>query len=257
MINHFQNQIVWITGASSGLGAALAKELHHRGARLAISGRNVSALEALKTELHSDDILILPFDVTNKLAHYDAVQKILAHFGGLDTAILNAGMSQFVELEHFADTFEIVMPINFMGVVYGIDALLKVFLPKRQGHIAVVSSLVALGGIPCVEAYCASKFALRGMLQGLDAHLSGTGIDLTTIYPGFIKTPLTAGNSFKMPFLLSPEKAARIIVQSLAKKQKVLYFPWIFSTVVRLFNLLPHNIYTKCMARFDNIKKAV
>jgi len=251
----FINKVIWITGATSGIGGALAKELHTRGAKLAISGRRTELLEKLKQELQAPDTLVLPFDVSNKIENQQAISKIQQHFGRLDLAIFNAGIGQFVELNNFADTFEKVMPVNFMGVVYGIDAALKLFLQQGHGYIAVVSSLTAFGGIPCVEAYCASKAALRSMMQGLEAHLHGTNIKVTTIYPGFIKTPLTSGNNFPMPFIMSAEKAAKIIANGLAKEKSVLCFPKLFGTLVRALNFLPHGCYIKLMVRFNGIKK--
>jgi NADP-dependent 3-hydroxy acid dehydrogenase YdfG len=244
----YQDKVIWITGASSGIGAALAQEFASRGAKLALSGRNLKALEALKASMPTETKLY-PFDVTDKAANQQAVTQIVQDFGRIDLAVLNAGISHNVDLNHFQDAFEPLMQINFFGVVYGIDALLKAFLPINQGHIAVISSIASLGGLPASAAYCSSKAALKIMMESLQIDLAKTKIKTSIIYPGFIKTPLTDQHDFKMPFIMSSEKAAKIMADRLAKQQAQIYFPRFFAFLVRALNVLPNAWYVKVIQR--------
>jgi NADP-dependent 3-hydroxy acid dehydrogenase YdfG len=249
MKNYYENKIVWITGASSGIGWALAKELHTRGAKLAISGRNQQALQKLVDELGGENTFIQAFDATDELANKTAVENILQHFGKLDIAILNAGISLPSSKNNFAKNFKETLDVNVLGVAYGIDPVLKYFRQKDKGHLAVVGSLAGFGGVPGSAAYCASKAAVQSMLQSLTAELINTPIKVSTICPGFVKTPLTDKNNFKMPFLMRPEKAAVIMAKQLARQKQLICFPWLFSWLTRFVNILPNSLYLKLVSR--------
>lgn len=244
----YQNKVVWITGASSGIGEALAHQLSMRGAKLALSGRNIEALNKLKNAL-TTEANIYAFDVADKKATCDTVDAIIRDFKKIDLAILNAGISQHADLESFASSFEPLMQVNVLGPVYAIDALLKIFLPINKGHIATISSLASLGGLPKAAAYCASKSALKAIFESLQIDLSKTNIKTSIIFPGFIKTPLTDKNDFKMPFLMSAKKAAKIMADRLAKEEPQIYFPRFFAFMIRAVNLLPNFLYVKLMSR--------
>ncbi|OGT31468.1 MAG: hypothetical protein A3E87_03835 [Gammaproteobacteria bacterium RIFCSPHIGHO2_12_FULL_35_23] len=248
--NYFTNKIVWITGASSGIGYALTKELYQRGATLVISGRNETALQKLANEMTSDRVFIQTLDVTDLEANKQVVDNILKKFHKLDIVILNAGISQHAKLANFTQGFAETINVNVLGVVNGIGPVLNYFLAQKQGHLAVVCSLSGFGGLPGAEAYSSSKAAVRSMLQGLTAVLIKTKITVSTICPGFIKTPLTDKNQFYMPFLMTADKAAKIIADGLAKRKILICFPWLFSWLVRFLNILPNSLYVRLIGLY-------
>src|SRR5262249_11495248 len=156
-----------------------------------------------------------------------AVDAVRERFGPIDLLIANAGFGTPTLLEppNTADV-EKMFRVNFFGVVYAIEAVLPEMLHRGRGHLAAVSSLAAYHGLPGESGYCASKAAVNSYLEGLRIHLRGRGVSVTTVCPGFVRTPMTAVNQFKMPFLLEADEAARRIVRALRGRVKVYNFPW-------------------------------
>ena len=214
---------VWVTGASSGIGAALVAPLTARGARVAVSARRGDLLETLAAGWRSAgaDVLVAPLDVTDRAAVIDVVRRIERAWGGIDLAILNAGTHK-APSGHGFDTsqFVDVMTLNYFGVLYGIEAVLPGMLAQRRGHIAGMASLAGYRAVPTAAAYGASKAALIHALESLRFDLEPRGIRVTVINPGFVRTPLTDRNRFRMPFLMDVERAARIIVSGLERDRK-------------------------------------
>lgn len=186
------DKVLWITGASSGIGAALAREAYRRGAILVLSGRNQSALEALTTGFNAERFAILPFDLAHREERIEAARKAQAYFGRIDCLILNAGVSQ---RSQFAETspeiFDRIMETNFKASVDLVRAILPGMLERRSGSITCVSSIAGLMGAPWRTAYSASKHALGGFFSSLRAELSGSGIAITMIFPGFVRTAIS------------------------------------------------------------------
>lgn len=227
------NRRVWITGASSGIGESLALELSRAGARLAISGRNEERLAEVAKQCDGD-VLILPFDVTEQEAHVKAVERIEAELGGLDTVVLNAGMCEYVDLPEFdSGIFKRTMDINFMGVVYGVEASLPLLRKSPSPHLVGMSSSVSYIGLPRAEAYGASKAAIRHLFQALQTDLAAEQIDVSIICPGFVKTPLTDRNTFEMPMRITAEQSAQIIRKGLEKRKPEIRYPWLFTLILR------------------------
>ena len=141
--------------------------------------------------------------------------------------------------------------VNVFGVVYAIEAVLPAMLQRRSGHLAAVSSLAAYKGLPGESAYCASKAAVNSYLEGLRIQLRGRGVAVTTICPGFIKTPMTAVNSFKMPWLLEADEAARRIARALAHRRKVYNFPWQTALMMKLTRWLPDWVIARSMHEYN------
>ena len=187
-----KGKVLWITGASSGIGAALAEEGARRGAALILSGRNLDALDAVASRNGKNRIAVLPFDLADKTERSEAVVKAQQCFGHIDCLILNAGVSQRAR---FADTsaevFDLIMETNFKAAVDLVRAILPKMLERRSGVIACVSSVAGLMGAPWRTAYSASKHALGGFFSSLRAELSGKDIQITMIYPGFVRTPIS------------------------------------------------------------------
>ena len=246
----FQGKRVWITGASSGIGRCMALEMAKRGAIVAISARNEHALSIVKNQLNNQNTLVLPFDVTDRHANHNAVKKIEDNWGELDIVFFNAGTAEYVDIKNFnADIFERTIKTNFMSMVYGVEAVLPLLRKSRKAQLGGMSSTVSFAGIPRAEAYGASKAAIRNMLQGLRINLAQESIDVFTVCPGFVKTPLTDKNDFPMPMLMGAEDAAKIIVDGISTHKAEIHFPRKFSIPYKILASLPAALYTRLMLK--------
>jgi short-subunit dehydrogenase len=181
-----------------------------------------------------------------------AVHEIVAKLGPVDLLVANAGVGAPTLLEPFnvADV-EKMFRVNTLGVVYAIEAVLPDMLRRGQGHLAAVSSLAAYKGLPGESAYCASKAAVNTYLEGLRIQLRGRGIAVTTICPGFVKTPMTDINQFHMPWLLQADDAARRIVRALQHRCKVYNFPWQTTLLMRVTRWLPDWVMARGMRNYN------
>lgn len=183
------NKVVWITGASSGIGKALAYEFAQKGARLILSSRNERALEELRNDLKSGDHLVLPIDLENFSSHKNAVEKAIHHFGRIDILINNGGVSQrglAAETDFKVD--QIILNTNYLGTVSLTKCVLPHLLKENSGHIATISSVAGKFGVRYRSSYSASKHALHGFFDSLRSELRATKVGVTLICPGFIKT---------------------------------------------------------------------
>lgn len=247
--NYFSHKTIWITGASSGIGAALARALAAiPNTQLILSGRNVDRLQALQATFSSTVCLILPFDITSRSANHTAVERIKMEVGKLDIAIFNAGASEPVQLAQFDSmVFERMMAVNYYSLVYAIEAALPLLQASTAPHLVGMSSLASYAGMPGAQAYCAAKAAARSFLQGLRCEVD---FPVTTLCPGFVNTPLTQKNTFPMPFLMPAEKAATIILKGIAKQKQELHFPLKLSLPLKLVTSLPNALLTTLVRRF-------
>src|SRR5690554_3151278 len=235
-------QRIWLTGATSGIGRALARRLLADGHRVALSARSESALAEL-AQGHPD-ALPLPLDVSDRAAVARAGEGLAEAFGGLDLALLNAGTCEYLEAGRFnVDLVERVFAPNFLGAVYCIDAALPLLRRARaeggRPLLAATSSAAAYLPLPRAEAYGASKAALSHFLESLRLDLDAEGIDVSLIHPGFVRTPLTDRNDFPMPCRVEPEAAARIIVAGLEAHRLDIHFPRRFTLWLKLLGILP------------------
>lgn len=235
-------QRIWLTGATSGIGRALARRLLADGHRVALSARSESALAEL-AQGHPD-ALPLPLDVSDRAAVARAGEGIAEAFGGLDLALLNAGTCEYLEAGRFdVDLVERVFAPNFHGAVYCIDAALPLLRRARaeggRPLLAATSSAAAYLPLPRAEAYGASKAALSHFLESLRLDLHAEGIDVSLIHPGFVKTPLTDRNDFAMPMRIESDQAAEAILRGLARRHLDIHFPRRFTLLVKLMGLLP------------------
>jgi short-subunit dehydrogenase len=241
------NQRIWITGASSGIGQALALACAKAGMQVVISGRNTQQLQALQAQ-HNNMVLALPFDVSHKQAHFVAAETIKATLGGLDIAVFNAGFSEHMEVANFnSELCEKLMSVNYFSICYGIEATLPLLRQSKTPHLVGMSSIAAYGGLPQGAAYCASKAAVKALLEGLRVELMDENIPVSIICPGFVKTPLTAKHKFKLPAAISADKAANIILRGIAKQQHEIHFPKRISVLQKLITSLPSPLYTRIM----------
>ncbi len=232
---------IWITGASTGIGAATAQELVRRGHTLFLTARSADKLAELPGEAK-------PGDVTDR----DAMHRIAGEIGVVDVALLNAGTYVPVDpLELDAAVFREHLDVNVMGTVHCIEALLPAMLERRAGRIAVVASVTGFAALPRAAAYGATKAFLISMCDSLRADLTGTGVEITVVNPGFVRTPLTAGNEFDMPFLIDPEEAARAIAHGLERGKPEISFPLPMALSMKTLGSLPGAVSRRYAARLS------
>jgi short-subunit dehydrogenase len=250
----FADQVAVVTGASSGIGWALAKALAAEGARVGLVARRREALEQLAAEIGNDGgtAATAPADVGDRQAVVSAIQDVAARLGPIDLLVANAGVGAPTLLEPLnVGEIEKMFRVNTLGVIYAIEAVLPEMLRRGRGHLAAVSSLAAYMALPGESAYCASKAAVNTFLKGLRIQLRGRGIAVTTICPGFIRTPMTSVNEFHMPFILEADEAARRIVRALRRRVKVYNFPWQTALLTRLTRWLPDWVLARTMASYN------
>ncbi len=234
-------QHVLITGASSGIGAALAREYAAPGVRLALFGRDEGRARAVAEECRAKGALVacILVDVTDPETMADAVTLVDdAH--PVDLVVANAGVSGARLGE--ADGVGRLFAINVMGVVHTVEPLLPRMIARRRGQIALMSSLASFVTRPGTEGYCASKAAVRVWGEGLRARLRPQGIAVSVICPGFVDTPLTRLNPFPMPLLMAVEPAARLIKAGLARDRARIAFPAPMYWGARLVGLFPAGV---------------
>ncbi|WP_193170648.1 SDR family NAD(P)-dependent oxidoreductase [Nisaea nitritireducens] len=240
---------VWITGASSGIGLALAERMMRDGWIVAGSARSEAALNDL-AEKHEGRFFAYPLDVTHESAAVDTVARIREERGGLDMAVFAAGTHIPVEIEDFRrETFKSLIDINLMGVVNCLAAIVPGFIAARAGHVAVVSSVAGYGGLPTASAYGATKAALINMTEALKPDFDRNGVKLQLVCPGFVRTPLTDKNPFPMPFLMEPEDAAEAFYRGLQSDRFEISFPRVFAIMLRCLNALPYSLYFRFLKR--------
>jgi short-subunit dehydrogenase len=248
----FEGRCVWLTGASSGIGESLALEMARRGARVALTARRAEVLELLAARIKESGgaAWSFPGDVTNLDQMKEVVRHIEAAVGPIDLAIPNAGTHVFTKPEEFnSQQYLDLMNINYGGMLRCIEAVIPGMLQRRKGYIAPVASLAGTRGLPRAAAYGASKAAMNHFLESIRFHLIRHGIAITVINPGFVKTPLTDKNDFKMPFLVDPEESARIVCDGLERCKRDISYPWQMNLIVKFGRLLPAPMYESIVNR--------
>ena len=233
---------IWLTGASSGIGAALAEQLLLAGHRLAVSARTVEPLQALAAR-YPEQVLVVPGDLGDSQQVRAIGQRIALYWGALDTLILNAGTCEYVEVVDFqAVMVERVLRANLLSASYCIEVALPLLRAGNEPHLVGVGSSVTYLPLPRAEAYGASKAGLRYLLEALRIDLAAEGIDVTLVSPGFVDTPLTQKNDFPMPLRWSADKAARHIAARLHKRPYEIAFPGPFIAILWLLAHLPKRL---------------
>jgi NAD(P)-dependent dehydrogenase (short-subunit alcohol dehydrogenase family) len=245
--------IVWISGASSGIGRALALKLAGEGYRVAVTARNHGKLVDLQTEAGGlpGSIIVLDGDVTNAADMEHTVASIEYQHGTLAMAILNAGVYLPVDAAHLKhEDFERSFAVNLSGVVNCLIPAVRHMKMKGQGQIAVVSSVTGYGGLPTSAAYGATKAALINMAESLKFDLDKLGIRIQVVNPGFVDTEATKHNQFPMPSLVTPQVAANEIAAGLKSLAFEISFPKSFTYKLKLLKFLPYSLYFKAINRF-------
>ena len=245
----FHGKVVFITGASSGIGEALATELAGFSTRLALFARRRERLEALAEAVRqkgAEGAMALPGDVRDPESLKRAVQEVQSAWGRIDAGVLSAGVGQPTTLRKYnMDRMRETLEINLLGVVYTTGALLPVFRQQGGGLLVGISSLVDRRGSPLNLAYCASKAGVTSFLEGVRAGCAREGIRVVIVKPGFVRTPMSAKNRFSMPFLVESDAAAKAILRGIRRGKRTILFPWPMACLVALCNRLPGRLYDR------------
>ncbi len=239
-------KIAWVTGASSGIGAAVARELVCRGATVAISARREEQLHVVA----GGDMLVLAADVTDAAAVSAAAARVQAELGPIDIAVLSAGYWKPMDPADWdTEVFDQHLRVNLTGMSNSIAAVLPGMLRRRSGVIAGIASVAGYRGLAGSEAYGATKAAQINLLESLRVHIARTGVHVTTICPGFVRTDLTAGNSFPMPFIIDADEAARSICDGLERERTEIVFPAPMALLMKTARLVPVRAWAALWAR--------
>lgn len=247
-IEDWRDRVVWIVGASSGIGRATASRLHALGAEVIVSARNAVALDAFVVDHPGSHAVAL--DVSDRAGLADALQQVLALRGRLDLAMYCAGHYRAMRASEF-DLDEMLrhLQVNYVGALHMLEAVLPALLAQKHGHVSLVASVAGYRGLPHAMAYGPTKAALQHLAETLylDAHPAGIGVSV--INPGFVATPLTAGNRFDMPALLTPEQAAHHIVHGWTSGRFEIHFPKRFTLWLKLMRHFPDGLYFAAIRR--------
>ncbi len=235
-------QRVWVVGASSGIGAELARELVRRGARVAVTARRQDRLEEVSRGL----MAVIPADATDAEALTGAAHDASAAFGGLDVVVWCAGYWHRSDATRWdPEEFRRHVDVNLLGLSTVLGAVLPGMVRRRAGHVVGVASVAGYRGLPGAEAYGATKAAQIALLESLRASLRRRGVRVTTVSPGFVRTEMTSANVFPMPFMVDADVAARAIADGLERGRTEIVFPWPMAVLMKAARLVPVGLWPR------------
>ncbi len=241
---------VFLTGASSGLGEALAQRYARQGATLGLFARREAELARIAASLAPATVATYPGDVRDPDVLAQAGADFIARFGCPDVVIANAGVSRGTLTDEPEDlpAFRAVFETNVLGMVYTFAPFVRPMREAGHGILAGIASVAGFRGLPGSGAYCGSKSAAITYLESLRVELRGTGVAVVTVCPGFIATPLTAKNPYRMPFLLTPAKAAMLTERAIARRRAFYVLPWQMALVGKLLRCAPRALFDRAVA---------
>lgn len=247
----FKGKYIWIIGASSGIGAALAQELSRLGAIIALSARREEKLEEVKGLLQGGDHLVVSIDVADEASVSNACDKIGEHFPRIDSVIFMPALytphdGRLKPISLIRDMVE----VNFTSAYSVLYAVLPHFRKQGFGQIALCASVAGYRGLPTGQPYCATKAALISLAESWKLDFAGENIDVRVICPGFVKTPLTDKNDFHMPMMISSERAAQYIAKGLLRNAFEIHFPKKFTVWAKFIRIVPNGLYFIIARRF-------
>jgi short-subunit dehydrogenase len=245
----WSGQKVFITGASSGIGAGLAKEFARKGAIVGAFARRTEELEALKAEAQEMPGSIDTYvgDVVRDEDVSRAVEAFTSEFGPIDVLIANAGIggnSRRADV-YAVEDFKRVVDINLIGAFNTVRAVLPSMMERGSGHLVAISSLAGFRGLPKSAAYCSSKAGMTSLFESVRLDCIGSGVDVTVIQPGFIRTPLTEGRKSKLPFMMELEESMPYFINAIEKRKRFAAFPWPLALLVRSGKFFPAWLYDR------------
>lgn len=246
-----------LTGASSGIGAELARELVQRGYRIGLVSRREGLLEERVADLATlgGEAMALGADVNDDAAIREAVRRVTEAWGPIDLAVANAGIGIPTPAKRFElEDARAILRTNVEGTFTLFGATVPAMVERGEGHFVGVASIASFRGVPGGSVYSASKAAMRAFLEASRVELRRTGVMVTTVNPGFIETPMTEKNRFRMPFLMKADRAARIIADGIERRVPELSFPLPMVTLMRLMRILPIALYDRVTGGFGRRK---
>ena len=241
---------VFITGASSGIGAAMSRAYAARGATLGLVARNPQKLKDFDATLpNAEKHALFAADVTDRDAVLQAAHDF-ENLGPTDLVIACAGISIGVKTEYYEDleVLERIYKTNVFAMASTFHGFIAPMRARGHGHFVGIGSVAGIRGLPGSEAYCSSKSAVITYLESLRNDVRPYGIKVTTLSPGFVKTPLTAKNPYKMPFLLEPDEFARIAISAIDAGASYKTIPWQMGVLAKLMRVLPNSVFDACVA---------
>ncbi len=249
-ITDWSQQRVWIIGASTGIGAALADALHSRKAKVALSARNATKLSEMVTKFGASRAMSLPLDITKLDTIKAAEQELVDAWGGYDLVVFMAGDYHPMRAwEIDLKVAQKMIDVNWSGFMNGLSLVIPRMLKQGEGGIALVSSVAGYSGLPKSLIYGPSKAALINLAETMYLDLNDKGLNIYLINPGFVKTPLTAQNDFEMPHLISAEEAASEIIAGFEGGEFEIHFPKRFTRKLKFLRHLPYSLYFSAIKR--------
>jgi short-subunit dehydrogenase len=237
-------KVAWVTGASSGIGGEIARQLAEQGVKVAATARHLPAIPA------HPNISQFPADVTDEQALKLVVQDIEQRLGPIGLAIFSAGAYEPFRLETFStQSFTHINSVNYLGTVHALGAVLPSMLQAKAGRIAIVASVAGYQGLPKASYYGPTKAALINLAETLWLELRGHGIGVSVVNPGFVATPMTKANDFPMPFLMTPERAAALTIKGLKAGRFEIAYPFPFVMILKALQKLPQGLKLRLIKR--------
>ncbi len=239
------DKVVLITGASSGIGYSLSKLLFFEGSSVVLIARRKELLLELKSFASDQNkVEVIECDVANPTEVKTAFDETIEKFGRIDISILNAGVSRRTPITNFqSDQARKIFDVNVFGIINFLELLIPYFVEKRNGMIVGVSSLADARGFAQSGFYCSSKSAATILLESVRVELKPYDINVLTVKPGFIRTPMTDKNEFYMPFMMNADKAAKIILKGIKKKKRIIQFPFPIVISSRILKIIPNFVF--------------
>ena len=244
-----EKKVIWITGASSGIGKALAIKFAENGWIVAASARRENLLKELQNI--NQNIYPYPLDVTDIEKCKSTAKSIIDNLNGIDICVFGTGMHDPKSEKQFnLNKIREIMEVNYFGTMNSINSIYDYFSEKKNGQISIISSVAGYRGLPAAGAYCASKAALTSFTESLNFEMKMKNVRVSLISPGFIKTPMTDQNDFPMPMIKSPEFAANEIYKGLTEKKGFeIHFPKAFTFIMKFLQILPNGLYFKLVSK--------
>lgn len=250
-ITNWHGKRVWLVGASTGIGSATAIALHAAGATVIVSARSVATLAELAVQYPGMQTIAL--DATDQAGVKSAAAQLIQD-GGLDLVMYCAGIYQPLRAQELSSAIMAQhMQVNYIGAVYVTEAVLPAMLAAKRGHLSYVSSVAGYRGLPKSLAYGPTKAAMINMAEALYIDLHDEGLGVSVINPGFVETPLTSQNTFRMPALIKPEQAATEIMTGWQSGKFEIHFPKRFTAWLKLMRSAPHSLYFKMTRQFTGL----
>jgi short-subunit dehydrogenase len=252
VLTRIPGKVAVITGASSGLGAEMARQLANLGWKVGLTARRLEELEAVAASIRlgCGIACVAVADAGDPVSTREAFRILTQQLGPVDLLIANAGVSVRDRSKPFSSVaFEQMVRVNLVGVGHAIEEVLPSMIERKSGQIVGISSLAAFRGLPGSVGYSASKAGLSTLLEGLRAELKPFGIAVTTVHPGYVRTPMTASRTNPQPFIMDADKAVRIILRGVLKRRSRVDFPRRMAALLQVVRILPDWLYDRLATR--------